>query len=75
MQVPHAPILLGTAVSAVIPQGLSSLANKGPHGFSEILYAFTQAAASPIKKIFKSCPSRLERAPASRRPLYVRSDP
>jgi len=43
---PCATILLGTAVSAVIPQGLSSLANKGPHGFSEILYAFTSAAAN-----------------------------
>ncbi len=43
---PCATILLGSAISAVIPQGLSSLANKGPHGFSEILYAFTSAAAN-----------------------------
>lgn len=43
---PCAVILIGTGVSAVLPQGLSSLANKGPHGFSEILYAFTSAGAN-----------------------------
>ena len=43
---PCAMILLGTAVSAVLPLALTSLANKGPHGFSEILYAFTSAAAN-----------------------------
>lgn len=43
---PCAVILIGTALSAVLPWGLSSLANKGPHGFSEILYAFTSAAAN-----------------------------
>ena len=43
---PCATILLGTAFSSVLPAGLSSLANKGPHGFSEILYAFTSAAAN-----------------------------
>ncbi|GIL16378.1 MAG: potassium-transporting ATPase potassium-binding subunit [Oligoflexia bacterium] len=43
---PCATILLGTALSSVLPVGLTSLANKGPHGFSEILYAFTSAAAN-----------------------------
>lgn len=43
---PSACILIGTAISAVTPVGLSSLANKGPHGLSEILYAFTSAAAN-----------------------------
>ena len=43
---PCAAILLGTAISVVLPQGLSSLANKGPHGFTEILYAFTSAAGN-----------------------------
>lgn len=43
---PCATILLGSALSAILPQGLSSLGNKGPHGFSEILYAFTSAAAN-----------------------------
>jgi K+-transporting ATPase ATPase A chain len=43
---PCAAILLGTGISAVSPVALSSLANKGPHGFSEILYAFTSTAAN-----------------------------
>ena len=43
---PSAMILIGTAVSVVSPLGLSSLANAGPHGFTEILYAFTSAAAN-----------------------------
>lgn len=36
-------ILVATGVSAVIPAGLAGLNNAGPHGFSEILYAFTSA--------------------------------
>jgi len=43
---PSACILLGTAISVVLPVALSSLANAGPHGFSEVLYAFTSAAAN-----------------------------
>lgn len=43
---PCAAILVGAGVSVVAPAALSSLANKGPHGFSEILYAFTSAAAN-----------------------------
>ncbi len=39
-------ILAFAAWSAVAPYGLSSLANRGPHGFSEILYAFTSAAGN-----------------------------
>ena len=34
------------AVAAVIPQGLSSLNNGGPHGLSEILYAYSSAAGN-----------------------------
>jgi potassium-transporting ATPase potassium-binding subunit len=41
-----ASILGFTALAAVIPQGLSSLNNAGPHGFSEILYAFTSATGN-----------------------------
>ena len=37
-------ILAFSAWSAVAPYGLSSLNNAGPHGLSEILYAFTSAA-------------------------------
>lgn len=43
---PCAAILIGTGISAVLPVALSSLANKGPHGFSEMLYAFTSASAN-----------------------------
>jgi K+-transporting ATPase ATPase A chain len=40
-------ILTFTAIFVLSPTiGLSSLANQGPHGFSEILYAFTSAAAN-----------------------------
>jgi K+-transporting ATPase ATPase A chain len=39
-------ILAGAAWSAVAPYGLSSLGNEGPHGLSEILYAFTSAAGN-----------------------------
>lgn len=35
-----------TAIAAVLPDALSSLANAGPHGFSEMLYAYTSAAAN-----------------------------
>ena len=40
-------VILGfTAVAAVLPAGLAGPANAGPHGFSEIFYAFTSAAAN-----------------------------
>jgi K+-transporting ATPase ATPase A chain len=40
-------ILTFTAIFVLSPSiGLSSLANQGPHGFTEILYAFTSAAAN-----------------------------
>jgi K+-transporting ATPase ATPase A chain len=39
-------ILLFTAWSVVVPYGLSSLNNAGPHGLSEILYAFTSATGN-----------------------------
>jgi K+-transporting ATPase ATPase A chain len=40
-------IILGfSAISAMIPVGLSSLANAGPHGLSEILYAYSSAAGN-----------------------------
>jgi K+-transporting ATPase ATPase A chain len=41
--VPPFLILVGTAVAVLLPQGRSSVANPGPHGFSEILYAFSSA--------------------------------
>ncbi len=39
-------ILVATAIAVVIPQGLATLGNSGPHGFTEILYAFTSSAAN-----------------------------
>jgi len=39
-------ILALSAWSALVPYGLSSLNNAGPHGLSEILYAFTSAAGN-----------------------------
>jgi potassium-transporting ATPase potassium-binding subunit len=43
---PSAAILLFAALASVTEAGLSSRANTGPHGFSEILYAFTSAAGN-----------------------------
>ena len=40
-------MILGfTALASVMPQGLAGPLNKGPHGFSEILYAFTSATGN-----------------------------
>ena len=41
------PMILGfSALAAVIPAGTSATGNPGPHGFSEILYAYTSATAN-----------------------------
>jgi len=40
-------MMLGfTALATVLPAGLAGPANAGPHGFTEILYAYTSAAAN-----------------------------
>ena len=39
-------ILGCTALAAAIPQGVAGIANAGPHGFSEILYAFASATGN-----------------------------
>ncbi|HUL50697.1 MAG TPA: potassium-transporting ATPase subunit KdpA [Gemmatimonadales bacterium] len=39
-------VLTLTAISSVTPAGLKGLNNSGPHGLSEILYAFTSTAAN-----------------------------
>jgi K+-transporting ATPase ATPase A chain len=39
-------ILGWTALTAAVPQGLAGIANSGPHGFSEILYAFASATGN-----------------------------
>jgi len=41
-----AVILVFTAVSAVLPAGLKGPGNGGPHGLSEILYAFTSVTGN-----------------------------
>jgi K+-transporting ATPase ATPase A chain len=43
---PNAVILLFSAWASVSSIGLSGLNNAGPHGFSEILYAYTSAAGN-----------------------------
>jgi K+-transporting ATPase ATPase A chain len=39
-------ILGWTAVAVVLPGPVASMANAGPHGFSEVLYAFTSATGN-----------------------------
>jgi potassium-transporting ATPase potassium-binding subunit len=37
-------VLLGTGIAMALPGQRASMANSGPHGLSEVLYAFTSAA-------------------------------
>ena len=39
-------ILGWTALATVMPAGLAGIANTGPHGFSEILYAYTEGTGN-----------------------------
>ncbi len=39
-------ILGWTALATVVPPGLAAIANSGPHGFSEILYAYTSGTGN-----------------------------
>jgi K+-transporting ATPase ATPase A chain len=39
-------ILVFTAIAALLPIGLSSLNNAGPHGLTEMLYAYTSGSAN-----------------------------
>ena len=41
--IPVLLVLVGTAVAVVTPAGRASIFNPGPHGFSEVLYAFSSA--------------------------------
>ncbi|HKW44463.1 MAG TPA: potassium-transporting ATPase subunit KdpA [Candidatus Eremiobacteraceae bacterium] len=38
--------LVPTAIAAILPAGSATLTNGGPHGFAEILYAFTSATGN-----------------------------
>jgi potassium-transporting ATPase potassium-binding subunit len=40
----NALVKIGTAVGVATPAGVAGVANPGPHGFTEILYAFSSAA-------------------------------
>jgi len=42
--VPGILILVGAAVACSLPAGLAGLGNQGPHGLSEILYAYSSSA-------------------------------
>ncbi|WP_105402146.1 potassium-transporting ATPase subunit KdpA [Neorhizobium sp. T7_12] len=39
-------MLVFTAIATVLPSAVTSIGTAGPHGFSEILYAYTSAAAN-----------------------------
>jgi potassium-transporting ATPase potassium-binding subunit len=41
--IPVLVVLSGTALAVLTRAGISSIANPGPHGFSEVLYAFSSA--------------------------------
>lgn len=43
---PGVIILVFSALALLFPQGLSSIQSKGPHGLSEVLYAFSSAAGN-----------------------------
>jgi len=42
--IPAALVLVGTAVAVITKAGLAGISNPGPHGFTEVLYAFSSAA-------------------------------
>src|SRR5262245_13840444 len=43
---PCAAVLIGTALSVAFPAGRAGIQDPGPHGFSEVLYAFSSAGNS-----------------------------
>jgi potassium-transporting ATPase potassium-binding subunit len=42
--IPSVLALTGTALAVILPVGKTAVLNPGPHGFSEVLYAFSSAA-------------------------------
>ncbi len=44
--IPIVTILVGTAIAVMVPEGRSAVSNPGPHGFTEILYAFSSAVGN-----------------------------
>lgn len=43
---PNLLVLLGSALAASVPAGLAGPSNSGPHGLSEILYAYSSCSAN-----------------------------
>jgi K+-transporting ATPase ATPase A chain len=41
--IPPAIVTIGTAIAVVSPGGVATISNPGPHGFSEVLYAWSSA--------------------------------
>ena len=41
--IPVMVVLLGSALAVVTPAGVAAVSNPGPHGFSQVLYAFSSA--------------------------------
>ena len=41
--IPIVTILIGVAIAVMLPEGRAAVLNPGPHGFTEILYAFSSA--------------------------------
>ncbi len=44
--IPHFFILIPTAIAVLTAAGKAGIANPGPHGFSEVLYAFSSASGN-----------------------------
>ena len=42
--VPAALVLVATGVAVALPAGVDSMSNPGPHGFTQVLYAFSSVA-------------------------------
>jgi K+-transporting ATPase ATPase A chain len=42
--IPIVVVLVGTAIAVMLPEGRAGVLNSGPHGFTEILYAFSSSA-------------------------------
>jgi len=42
--IPIMTVLVGTALAVAVPAGKATIANPGPHGLSEVLYAFSSTA-------------------------------
>ena len=58
--IPPMVVLLGTALAVATPAGRATIFNPGPHGFSEVLYAFSSQAtttAAPLPGWARTRPS------------------